>query len=51
LSESISIEQLAAKFEGMTCSQIETILNEAAVIATGEGHSDITESDLIFHSP
>lgn len=47
LAQSISIEQIAAKFDGLSCSQIETILNEAAMVATGEGHEDITEKDLI----
>ncbi|HOM03005.1 MAG TPA: ATP-dependent metallopeptidase FtsH/Yme1/Tma family protein [Acetivibrio sp.] len=47
LSESISVEQLASKFDGLSCSQIETILNEAAVVATGEGLGEITESALV----
>ncbi|GAE87574.1 FtsH/Yme1/Tma family ATP-dependent metallopeptidase [Acetivibrio straminisolvens] len=47
LSESISVEQLAAKFENLSCSQIETILNEAAMVATGEVREDITEIDLV----
>ncbi|HOQ37218.1 MAG TPA: ATP-dependent metallopeptidase FtsH/Yme1/Tma family protein [Acetivibrio sp.] len=47
LAQSISIDQIAAKFDGLSCSQIETILNEAAMVATGEGHEDITEKDLI----
>jgi len=47
LAQSISIDQIAAKFDGLSCSQIETILNEAAMVATGEGHEDITEKDII----
>ncbi|RXE58483.1 FtsH/Yme1/Tma family ATP-dependent metallopeptidase [Acetivibrio mesophilus] len=47
LSESVSIEQMATKFDGLSCSQIETILNEAAMVATSEGRGDITESDII----
>ena len=47
LSQSVSIENLAAKFEGLSCSQIETILNEAAMVAAGEGREDITDNDII----
>ncbi len=47
MSESVSIEQMATKFDGLSCSQIETILNEAAMVATSEGRGDITESDII----
>lgn len=47
LSQSVSIEQIAAKFDGLSCSQIETILNEAAMVATSEGRGDMTEDDLL----
>jgi len=47
LAQGISIEQMAAKFDGLSCSQIETILNEAAMVATGEGREEITENDLL----
>lgn len=46
-AQSVLIEQVAAKFEGLSCSQLETILNEAAMIATIEGRGDMTENDLI----
>ncbi len=38
------IERIAVKFEGLSCSQIETILNETAIIADGQGHDKITEN-------
>ena len=47
LSDSVSIEELASKFDGLSCSQIETILNEAAMVATSEGREDMTQNDLI----
>lgn len=46
-AKSVLIEQVAAKFEGLSCSQLETILNEAAMIAAIEGRGDMTENDLI----
>ena len=45
--QSVSIDQVAAKFEGLSCSQIETIINEAAMIATSEMREEITEGDLM----
>ncbi|WP_040428276.1 ATP-binding protein [Acetivibrio cellulolyticus] len=47
LEAGISIEEVASKFEGLSCSQIETILNEAAMIATSEGRLEIKAEDLI----
>ncbi|AEV70294.1 FtsH/Yme1/Tma family ATP-dependent metallopeptidase [Acetivibrio clariflavus] len=47
LSQSVSIEKLAAQFDGLSCSQIETVLNEAAMVASGDGREDITENDII----
>ncbi len=43
----LSIEKLSASFEGLSCSQIETILNEAAMIASGSGRTEIKEVDII----
>lgn len=37
----------ASIFEGLSCSQIETILNEAAIIADGNKHEKITENDVM----
>lgn len=45
--QSVPIEQVAERFEGLSCSQIETILNEAAMVATIEGRGDMTENDII----
>jgi cell division protease FtsH len=46
LSDNISVERLASQFDGLSCSQIETILNEAAMVASGEAREDISENDL-----
>lgn len=46
LSQSITIDHIADKFEGLSCSEIETILNEAAMVATSEEREDMTENDL-----
>ncbi len=46
MSQSITIDHIADKFDGLSCSQIETILNEAAMVATSEGRADMTENDL-----
>lgn len=48
LVQDLLIEQVATKFEGLSCSQIETILNEAAMVATSEERDDITEKDLLL---
>ncbi|HAA43683.1 MAG TPA: AAA family ATPase [Ruminiclostridium sp.] len=45
-SQDVSIEEIASKFEDLSCSQIETILNEAAVIAAGQGQEEITKNHL-----
>lgn len=45
-SQDVSIEEVASKFENLSCSQIETILNEAAVIAAGKGQEEITKNHL-----
>ena len=47
IESGISLEKVSAKFEGLSCSQIETILNEAAMIATGEGRMEIREADIL----
>jgi cell division protease FtsH len=45
--ESIAfIEKIAVSFEGLSCAQIETILNEAAIVADGDKHDKITENDV-----
>jgi cell division protease FtsH len=41
------IEKTASLFEGLSCSQIETILNEAAIIADVDKHHKITSNDVI----
>jgi len=41
LSEDIHIGNLANSFNGFSCSAIETVLNEAAVVMTSEGKSEI----------
>jgi len=43
----LSIKDLSASFEGLSCSQIETLLNEAAMVASGDGRVEIKESDII----
>ena len=45
-AQNVSIDEVVAKFEGLSCSQIETILNEAAMVAAGEGQENITENHL-----
>lgn len=41
LSDDIRIEDLAKSFNGFSCSAIETVLNEAAVVMASEGKSEI----------
>ncbi len=41
------IERVAVEFEGLSCSQIETILNEATIIASSEGHDKIIINDVM----
>ena len=43
----VSVEKVAANFEGLSCSQIETIINEAAMVAESEGRVDIKEVDIV----
>lgn len=45
--EQISKEKLAENFNGMSCSQIEAILNEAATISIINNHEYIVEEDII----
>ncbi len=45
--EDISKEKLAENLNGMSCSQIEAILNEAATISIINNHEFITEEDII----
>lgn len=45
--EQISKEKLAENFNGMSCSQIEAILNEAATISIINNHDYIVEEDII----
>lgn len=47
ISEEISKEKLAENFNGMSCSQIEAILNESATISIIKNHESIIEEDLI----
>lgn len=42
----LPIEKLSEAFEGLSCSQIETILNEAAMIASANGSAEIKEADI-----
>jgi len=47
LSDDIQIEDLAKSFNGLSCSAIETILNEAAIVMMSEGKSEIDLSSII----
>lgn len=47
LSADIQIENLARSFNGFSCSAIETVLNEAAVVMTTEGKSEIDMNCII----
>ena len=47
LSEDVNKEKLAKKFENLSCSAIETILNEAAIEATLEKRETISMEDII----
>ena len=47
ISETIPKEKLAENFNGLTCSQIEAILNEAATIAIIKKHDKIDEEDIL----
>lgn len=47
ISKDISKEKLAENFNGMSCSQIETILNEAGTIAIINKHEAINEDDIV----
>ena len=47
LDSIVPIEKVAANFEGLSCSQIETIINEAAMVAASEGRVDIKEVDIV----
>lgn len=46
ISEDISKEKLAEKFNRLSCSQIEAILNEAATISIINNHESIIEEDI-----
>jgi len=47
LSGDIRIESLAKSFDGLSCSAIETVLNEAAVVMISEGKSEIDMSCIM----
>ncbi len=47
LSEDISKEKFADSLNGMSCSQIETIINESATLAIINNHDKICEEDII----
>lgn len=47
LSADIPIEKLARSFNGLSCSAIETILNEAAVVMIADGKSEIDLNSII----
>lgn len=47
LSCDIRIEDLAQSFKGLSCSAIETVLNEAAIVMTAEGKSEIDMDSVI----
>lgn len=48
LSKEIDINKLSDAFENLSCSAIETILNEAAMISITESQSDISLDDIII---
>ena len=50
LSEDINKERLAASFENLSCSAIETILNEASMIAMLNKKEQVTIDDIIIAS-
>lgn len=47
LSADIQTEELAKKFNGLSCSAIETVLNEAAVVMMSERKSEIDMNCII----
>lgn len=47
LSDDIRIEDLAKSFNGLSCSAIETVLNEAAIVMTSEGKNEIDMNSII----
>jgi len=47
LSDDIKIENLAKSFNGFSCSAIETVLNEAAVVMTSEGKNEIDMDSIL----
>lgn len=47
LSDEIRIDSLANSFNGLSCSAIETIINEAAVVMMSEGKSEIDMNCII----
>jgi len=46
MEEGITVEELSKVYEGLSCAQIETILNEAAMIAQQAGRIYIERADL-----
>ena len=46
LSEEINVEKLAKAFENLSCSAIETILNEASMLAIIENKEKITLDNI-----
>lgn len=47
IADEISKEKLAENFNGMSCSQIEAILNESATVAIIKEHEKINEEDIV----
>jgi len=47
LSDDIKIDKLAQSFNGFSCSAIETVLNEAAVVMTSEGKNEIDMDSIL----
>lgn len=47
ITDEISKEKLAENFNGMSCSQIEAILNESATVAIIKEHDKILEEDIV----
>ena len=46
LDDKIKIEELSKCFENLSCAAIETVLNEATIIAETKGKSNITIEDI-----
>ena len=46
MSSEIDLKEIAGDTAGFTGAELSNVLNEAAIIATREGHKDIKKADI-----